>query len=448
MQALFVRQSAERSGEAQAHAASPGADVEGGPELPEPKLVTDLVDELRIEPELALRLEIGRSPTGPFARFPRAFEDAALREAFALATTLPAWMAYRKVRPFLFFGLVPLLMLLELDRELALGSVGGSKPRVLLDLVLLALVARDLWRPLPRHPLVSAAVLFGAAARFTLLIAKSCGQEPHVIIFAAPVLALAMSALVAFTSPGRRRVVRELHTSLGLALPPPSQPVTGAPRESRTLWSALAIAVLLPPALLLGGKVGGLWVQAAVMVAWGIGLPHLVVPRVDDPVPRRASYYSRLSSLHWGLIGIALAAGLTGGTHYLVDAVAQVIACTDMHAAAGATSFVANESREAARGIFAARESIVYFVMTVGVSPLIEERVYRGMLQRAATARLGPRRGIALASIVFGLAHLGVYRVAVYQTVLLGVSFGVAFEEGGLVASLLAHAVWNLYLLL
>ncbi|MEO8796654.1 MAG: CPBP family intramembrane glutamic endopeptidase [Polyangiaceae bacterium] len=184
------------------------------------------------------------------------------------------------------------------------------------------------------------------------------------------------------------------------------------------------------------------------MVAWGLGLPHLVVPRVDDLVPRRSSYYSRLSSLHWGLLGIALTAGLTGGTHYLVDAVAQVIACTDTHAAAGATSFVANESREAAKGIFAARENIVYFVMTVGVSPLIEERVYRGMLQRAATARLGPRRGIALASVVFGLAHLGVYRVAVYQTILLGVSFGVAFEEGGLVASLLTHAVWNLYLLL
>ncbi|MEO8796653.1 MAG: hypothetical protein ABI551_02110 [Polyangiaceae bacterium] len=249
MQALFVRQVAERTAEAP----SPPPAAELATELPEPKLVADLVYELKNEPEIALRLEVARSPTGPFARFPQAFEDAALRETFALATALPAWTAYRKVRPFLFFGLVPLLMLFELDRELALASVSGSKPRVLLDLVLLALVARDLWRPLPHHPLISAAVLFGAAARFTLLIAKSCGHEPHVVIFAAPVFALAMSVLVALTSPGRRRVVRELHAALGLELAPPSGPLTSEPKESRTLWSALAIAVLLPPALILGG---------------------------------------------------------------------------------------------------------------------------------------------------------------------------------------------------
>ena len=48
----------------------------------------------------------------------------------------------------------------------------------------------------------------------------------------------------------------------------------------------------------------------------------------------------------------------------------------------------------------------------------------------------------------FGIAHLGIYRVAIYQTFLLGIAFGVAFEEGGLMASMVTHALWNLYLLL
>ncbi|HEX7664739.1 MAG TPA: type II CAAX endopeptidase family protein [Polyangiaceae bacterium] len=417
-------------------------------DLPEPKLVVDLVDELKKSPETAMELEVSRSPTGPFDPFPQAFEDGGLREDFALALRLPAEVTYRKVRPFLFLSLLPLLMLLELDRELAFDAVTGSVARVLLDLVLVLVVARDLWRPLPRHGLIDASVLFGAAGRFTLLIAKSCGHEPHAIIYGAPVLALAMAIAIALASPSRRKVLVELHAALGLDPPPASRNVAPTPKESRAIWPALAIAIFLPPALWLSGKIGGLWIQAAVMVAWGIGLPQLVIPRVDDLVPRRSSRYSRLSSLYWGLAGIALTAGLTGGIHYLVDAVAQVFACSETRASAGASSFVANETREAAKGIFAARESIAFFVMTVGVSPLIEERVYRALLQRVATARFGPRGGIGVASVVFGLAHLGVYRVAVYQTILLGVSFGVAFEEGGLVASLVTHAVWNLYLLL
>jgi hypothetical protein len=35
----------------------------------------------------------------------------------------------------------------------------------------------------------------------------------------------------------------------------------------------------------------------------------------------------------------------------------------------------------------------------------------------------------------------------VWQAVLLGIGFGVAFEEGGLVCAVVVHAVWNLYLL-
>jgi hypothetical protein len=69
------------------------------------------------------------------------------------------------------------------------------------------------------------------------------------------------------------------------------------------------------------------------------------------------------------------------------------------------------------------------------------------LLQRVLTRRHGERLGLVYASVVFGAAHLVVYRVAAYQAALLGLGFGAAFSEGGLVASVLAHAVWNGHLM-
>jgi membrane protease YdiL (CAAX protease family) len=45
---------------------------------------------------------------------------------------------------------------------------------------------------------------------------------------------------------------------------------------------------------------------------------------------------------------------------------------------------------------------------------------------------------------VFGIAHVGIYQLALYQTVLLGVAFGIAYAEGGLLAAFTVHAAWNL----
>jgi hypothetical protein len=38
----------------------------------------------------------------------------------------------------------------------------------------------------------------------------------------------------------------------------------------------------------------------------------------------------------------------------------------------------------------------------------------------------------------------GVYELALYQTVLLGMGFGIADAEGGLIAAFIVHARWNL----
>ena len=39
---------------------------------------------------------------------------------------------------------------------------------------------------------------------------------------------------------------------------------------------------------------------------------------------------------------------------------------------------------------------------------------------------------------------MGIYEIALYQTVLLGIGFGIAYAEGGLLAAFVVHAVWNL----
>ncbi|MEO7109435.1 MAG: CPBP family intramembrane glutamic endopeptidase, partial [Polyangiaceae bacterium] len=205
---------------------------------------------------------------------------------------------------------------------------------------------------------------------------------------------------------------------------------------------------LLPVVLIATVRFAGIWGEALVMVMWGFGLPQLVVPNVDNITARGSPYFSRSNTIAAILLGVALTATLTGGVHYFVDAAAHVVECMRTVASASATRFIARESTEVTRNVREAQRDIAFFMMTVIIAPLVEERVYRGMLQRRLRERFGPRRAIALAAAVFGIAHLGIYRVAIYQTVLLGVAFGIAFEEGGLIASIVTHALWNLYLLL
>jgi hypothetical protein len=80
------------------------------------------------------------------------------------------------------------------------------------------------------------------------------------------------------------------------------------------------------------------------------------------------------------------------------------------------------------------------------VIPIAEELVYRGLVQHALRRRLTRRIAIGLSALLFGIAHVVVFPNAVYQTVLLGLSFGLAYERAGILASILVHMLWNLWL--
>ncbi len=84
---------------------------------------------------------------------------------------------------------------------------------------------------------------------------------------------------------------------------------------------------------------------------------------------------------------------------------------------------------------------LLVLVVVVG-APLVEELVYRGLLQRSASARLGPVGGLFAASIFFGLIHLR--PVELPGLAVAGLVFGIMLlRTGRLGASIITHASFN-----
>lgn len=81
-------------------------------------------------------------------------------------------------------------------------------------------------------------------------------------------------------------------------------------------------------------------------------------------------------------------------------------------------------------------------VAMVLVGPLGEEVLFRGLLQQAARAALGPVAAVVGIALLFaGLHFLPAYLAAI---ALVGIVLGVAFERSGsLVAGWIAHAAYN-----
>lgn len=75
-------------------------------------------------------------------------------------------------------------------------------------------------------------------------------------------------------------------------------------------------------------------------------------------------------------------------------------------------------------------------------APVVEELFFRGLLQRSAARRLGPRWAIAISAVGFGLAHF--QPVQLLGLVAFGVVLGVLVQRSGrLGPSLVAHMAFN-----
>ena len=394
--------------------------------------------------------EVSATRDGPFTKLAVAIEDdAGIRAVFATSQRSPMLERYRGIRLYLLLGLVPLLMLAELDRELSRAGVEGAGVRLLTHLFLAAVVASDLIRLVPRHPRTSALVLFGAATRYALLLSKTCGHGVHLVIFVAPIVAVMAGVALITAAPSPTRVTREVRERLGITPRDVARVRKNARPTLPHLASAVVAGVGLPVTLLCAQISGiGTWWQALLFAMYAAAVPWTIAQIFEPRVRLTWPPWPRIVSAV--IVGFALTLGITNGAHYGFDATVYAARCHDPSAFEGGTAkkLLDAENIEVTKNVHQAREQWAYFAMTVLVVPIAEERVYRGLLQRLLVRRLGSRRGIGLAALCFGLAHLGVYRVAVYQTVLLGASFGVAYGAGGIAASALTHALWNLHLLM
>jgi membrane protease YdiL (CAAX protease family) len=109
------------------------------------------------------------------------------------------------------------------------------------------------------------------------------------------------------------------------------------------------------------------------------------------------------------------------------------------------STFEPGRLEETARGLMDSagglRTVLLVLVVAVG-APLVEEIVYRGMLQRSAVRRFGPVAGWIMASLFFAAVHLR--PIELPGLAVAGAVFGVAaLRTDRLGGAVLAHAAFN-----
>ena len=105
------------------------------------------------------------------------------------------------------------------------------------------------------------------------------------------------------------------------------------------------------------------------------------------------------------------------------------------------------EVQKELRALFAAipqtlPNQILLFAAVAVIAPLLEEILFRGLLQNALSKRLQVWAAIALSALVFGAMHMDFY--AMPPLVLMGVIFGVIYHlTGSLRITIVLHMVNN-----
>lgn len=402
---------------------------------------------------VAVRAEtlISRTAAGPFEPIAVALErDAPLRDAIAAdipGASLAAWWRIRFV--VLAMAAVPLLMVVELDREL-LGKDLLGAGRVLVDLLLAAYVVFELTRRTPRMPAVAGAAMLAVSMRWFLVATRLCGKGVHPVVWGAAALSVAAGLAILARAPSRARVALEMMAKLGIARSEAfAVKVTRAPQPlGSVVFAAAAAAAGLPLLLFALRKSGvGLWPQAAAFVAYAAIVPQLVQRHEGAKGPSDAGATDARTRVVKALfaiaLGLTLTAALLHGTHQFFDAGGELARCTGRLDDA-TRRLLAAEATELSRRVASVRGSMMLALMTTAVIPLAEERIYRGVLMNVLVRRYGMTYGLFASAAAFGMAHVGLYELALYQTVLLGIGFGIAYAEGGILAAFVVHAVWNL----
>jgi membrane protease YdiL (CAAX protease family) len=396
--------------------------------------------DLAIEADTPIAL----TADGPFRPAAVAVEeDARIRDVLSRTFSIPSLRSNAKTRlAALAFAVVPTLSLVAIDLR------ATSTARVIVDLALAFYVAFELSRATPRRPAIAALALVALALRWSSFIARLCAKDLPWFVLAAPIALFVASAVVLARIPSPSRVSLELLDKLGITRTQAREATAAAtPTSSPSaplVGFALVAAIALPALLHLMRRNGtGLEVQAIVFVAYAALVPWGARRLASTFVPAPAPPMKIL----WGIFaGFAITAAIMTAARSFIDTGTAFAICVD-RLDAEARAFTAREQTEMANAVLRVKASALLFGLTAVVFPLAEERVYRGLLQETLVRKYGATYGVFTAAIVFGVAHVGVYQIGVYQTVLLGIAFGIAYVEGGIVAAIVVHALWNFVLL-
>lgn len=413
--------------------------------VPERHAAADLLAEggsVRV----AVDTQVGLREDGPFEPLATAIEHSGpLRDELAREIAIPSLRGYGRIRlALLAAAVVPMAMLLELDRELVTAQ-HTTVGRVVIDLILVAFVVFELSRRTPRLPGVSAIALAAIGLRWALVAARLCAHEVHPLVYAAAALAFSAAVVLAGRVPSSSRVARELLGKMGVTRSAHFAAKHGDDPPGALVAASVACAAGLPAVLHLTRMFDvGLLGQAAVFVGFAAIAPVIARRATEPGTPEKtARPVPPIRILLGAAAGLALTAGLLTAASLFFDTGVEIAQCVK-RLDAEANVVRAAKASELARAIAKVRASAPLVIMTTAIFPFAEERIYRGLLQDVLTRKYGPSYAVFAASLAFGVAHLGVYQVALYQTVLLGIGFGVAYLEGGLVAAFFVHAIWNL----
>lgn len=199
-----------------------------------------------------------------------------------------------------------------------------------------------------------------------------------------------------------------------------------SPKSRSTTLAIVSVVVWLAAAAssgLLGiwGAVGG--------AAVALGLAVLLFDRPASKALLRPS--ARLV-----LLGAAVGGLMAAATHLVYPLLARVL------------PFIAADTAR----LYGAFRAPSLVVASVALVPVIvgEELVWRGVVQASLVRRLGAWRGVALAAVVYALAHAPIGSpVLVAAALFCGLAWGaLRAATASLVPTLVAHLLWNVLVLL
>lgn len=177
------------------------------------------------------------------------------------------------------------------------------------------------------------------------------------------------------------------------------------------------------------------WVAVAQVGLWFglLGVPYLAARFKGNGMRRDFGLSARWADvpvgLWWGVIGqLAIVWIVYVPLQWITDVSAEEFSEPAQQMADKATGAV----------------GVALLVLIVGVgAPIVEEIFYRGLVQRSLVRRVGVPWGVAIASVLFGAAHLQVLQFPALA--LAGVLFGVLAQRAGrLGPAIAAHVVFNM----